>query len=120
MNEAGEIQSLSSPFEPSVDPIKFTKKPKIREMTKDSMQAYLGSYELSGIELKIYFIGDSTLTFFIPGQPEYKLLPTGKDLFAFEALTGYSIKFIRDENNEVNEILLQQPNGNFKAKRKKN
>ncbi len=119
MNEAGDIQSLSSPFEPTVDPIAFTKKPKIKEMSKDSMEVFLGNYELSGMELKVYFKGDSTLTFFVPGQPEYKLLPMGKDLFTFEALQGFSIKFIRQDNNEVNEILLQQPNGNFKAKRKK-
>ena len=119
MNEAGDIQSVSSPFEPTVEPIKFIRMPKFKEMSKDSMQVYLGTYELVGIEVKIYFKGDSTLTAFIPGQPEYELIPTGKDLFAIKLLPGFSIKFIRDDNNEVNEGLFQQPNGNFKATRKK-
>lgn len=119
MNEAGDIESLSSPFEPTVKPIEFVKKPKVKEMSKDSLQAYIGSYELSGMELKIYFKGDSTLTFFVPGQPEYELLPTGKDLFSIKVLAGFSIKFVRDESNKVVAMISQQPNGNFKATRKK-
>lgn len=119
MNEAGDIESLSSPFEPTVKPIEFVKKPKVKEMSKDSLQAYIGSYELSGMELKIYFKGDSTLTFFVPGQPEYELLPTGKDLFSIKVLAGFSIKFVRDESNKVVAMISQQPNGNFKATKKK-
>ena len=119
MNEAGDIESLSSPFEPTVKPIEFVKKPKVKEMSKDSLQAYIGSYELSGMELKIYFKGDSTLTFFVPGQPEYELLSTGKDLFSIKTLAGFSVKFVRDENNKVVAMISQQPNGNFKATKKK-
>ena len=117
-NEAGDIESVSSSIEPTVDPIKFTRKPKVKQMSKDSMQAYIGTYELSGIEIKVYFKGDSTLTAFVPGQPEYELIPTGKDLFNIKLLSGYAIQFTRNERNEVDAAIFQQPNGNFTIKRK--
>ena len=117
-NEAGNIESLSSQLEPSVKPIEFAKKPKIKDINKDSLTAYLGKYDLSGMELKIFFKGDSTLTLFVPGQPEYELQSVEKDLFAIKILSGFTIKFLRNEDNEITGLLSQQPNGTFKATKK--
>ena len=117
-NDAGNIESLSSILEPSVKAIEFIKKPKIKEINKDSLQVYLGKYDLNGTELKVFFRGDSTLTLFLPGQPEYELQWIEKDLFAIKILAGFTIKFLRNENNQVTGLLSQQPNGTFKAIKK--
>ena len=117
-NEAGNIESLSSQLEPSVKSIEFIKKSKIKDISKDSLKVYLGKYDLNGLELKVFFKGDSTLTLFAPGQPEYELQLVEKDLFGIKILKGFTIKFLRDENNEINGLLSQQPNGTFKATKK--
>ena len=117
-NEAGNIESLSSQLEPSVKSIEFIKKSKIKDISKDSLKVYLGKYDLNGLELKVFFKGDSTLTLFAPGQPEYELQLVEKDLFGIKILAGFTIKFLRDENNEINGLLSQQPNGTFKATKK--
>lgn len=118
-NTAGDIQSLSFPFEPTSRPIEFTRSPKPAEISKDSLQKYVGEYELAGITAKIYIKSDKTLFLFVPGQPEYELVPTDKNKFAIKSLAGYNVQFNTNEKNEVMEVLFIQPNGTFKATRKK-
>lgn len=62
--------------------------------------------------------GDETLYLFVPGQPEYELLATGKYNFSIKALEGYKLEFIEGEKEAIIEVLFIQPNGTFKAKRK--
>jgi CubicO group peptidase (beta-lactamase class C family) len=118
-NTAGDIQSLSFPFEPSSKPIEFVKTPKPTEISKDSLQKYVGEYELAGITTKIYIKNERTLFLFVPGQPEYELVPTDKNKFAIKSLAGYNVQFNANDKNEVVELLFIQPNGTFKATRKK-
>ena len=59
------------------------------------------------------------ITAFIPGQPIYDLLPIGTDLFTIKTLSGYTVKFDRDEMNIPIALMFQQPNGNFRAVKKK-
>lgn len=118
INDAGNIESLFTQLEPSVKALEFIKKPKIKDVNKDSLKVYLGLYDLSGMELKVFFKGDSTLTLFVPGQPEYELQYIEKDLFSLKILAGFTIKFLRNEDNEITGLLSQQPNGTFKATKK--
>ena len=55
---------------------------------------------------------------FVPGQPEYKLIPIDKDKFSLKGLNGFSVQFNRNNKNEIIEMLSIQPNGTFKAKKK--
>ena len=83
------------------------------------MQQYEGEYDLGGTALKVYLKGDKTLYLFVPGQPEYELVPVDKDKFSIKILKGFTVQFNRDDNKEVSELLSIQPNGTFKAKKKK-
>ncbi len=113
---SGYIESASLTLESTVKPIVFTRSSK--EIANDSLQAYTGEYEISNITIKVYTKTDSSLYMFVPGQPEYKLIPIDKDKFSLKGLNGFSVQFNRNNKNEIIEMLSIQPNGTFKAKKK--
>ncbi len=118
-NPAGEIASVRMPLEPALPkPIVFTRSPKIKLLSADQLQKYTGEYVIAGVTIKVYTRGD-TLLFFVPGQPEYQLANVGPDKFALKALNGYFAQFVFDEKGIVIGLQAIQPNGTFKATRKK-
>lgn len=119
MNEAGDINAIQMQFEDELKPMEFARKPRPKELSKDELKKYEGSYELGpGVEAKFYIKGEKTLYAFIEGQPEYELVPTDKNTFVIKVLSGYSVKFEENEKGEVTAASFIQPNGTFKAKKK--
>ena len=119
MNIAGDIESAAINFEPSLKPILFTKSPKPKETTKEELHEYEGEYDLNGVALKIYIKNEKVLYLFVPGQPEYELTPIDKDKFSIKILQGFKVQFNRDDKQQIAELLSIQPNGTFKAIKKK-
>ncbi len=117
MDESGDIATASLPLEGPVKPIVFTKGPKAKPMSKDSLARYVGDYSLSGATVKVYVKGENTLYVFVPGQPEYELIPTDKDKFAIKILPAYKVEFSGNAKGEISELVFIQPNGTFKATR---
>lgn len=113
---SGYIESASLTLESAVKPIVFIRSSK--EISNDSLQAYTGEYEIGNITIKVYTRTDSSLYMFVPGQPEYKLIPIDKDKFSLKGLNGFSVQFNRNGKNVIIEMLSIQPNGTFKAKKK--
>lgn len=117
---AGEITGLTAPLQPGLKDIEFRRKAKAKDIAKDDLQKYAGEYELSPeMAAKFYIKGEKTLYAFIEGQPEYELVPTGDDKFDLKILKGYSVQFEKADNGEITAVSFVQPNGTFKAKRKK-
>jgi len=54
----------------------------------------------------------------VPGQPDYELVPLGKDKFGLKVAPGYFVQFDVNDKTETTALTFQQPNGNFKAKKK--
>ncbi|RLD30045.1 MAG: serine hydrolase [Bacteroidetes bacterium] len=118
-NNAGEISGLKAKIEPALtDPIEFKRKPNTIEVDKTILEKYIGEYELAGTVIKFYIKNDDTLYLFVAGQPEYQLLSTAKHKFALKILDGFKLEFFEDDKGAINEVLMIQPNGSFKAKRK--
>ena len=115
---AGKIESIFLPVEQSIKPLEFTYKPKAKALSKEDLEKYVGEYELAGITAKVYLKG-TTLFVFVPGQPEYETIATGNHTFKLKALDGFSVKFEVTDKNEVTAASFMQPNGTFKAPRKK-
>ena len=115
---AGKIESILLPVEASLKPIEFSYKPKAKAVSKEDLEKYAGEYELAGIVAKVYLKG-TTLFVFVPGQPEYETIATGNHSFKLKALDGFSVKFDVTDKNEVTAASFIQPNGTFKAPRKK-
>ena len=87
-------------------------------MGKDELEKYVGEYELPGTTAKVYLKG-TVLFVFVPGQPEYETIAIGNHSFKLKALDGFSVKFEVTDKNEVTGVSFIQPNGTFKAPRKK-
>ncbi|MCF6296024.1 MAG: serine hydrolase [Flavobacteriaceae bacterium] len=118
-NNAGEISGLKSKIEPALpDPIEFKRKPNTIKVDKATLEKYIGEFELAGTIMKFYIKNDDTLYLFVAGQPEYQLLATAKHKFALKILEGFKLEFFEDDKGAINEVLMIQPNGSFKAKRK--
>jgi CubicO group peptidase (beta-lactamase class C family) len=117
LNVMGEVESLSAPFESGLQPIVFKKGSQIAAVAVTDLKKYEGEYELMGATVKVYTKGE-TLYVFVPGQPEYELVPNDKHKFALKVISGYYVQFFTDDKGEVTELTFIQPNGNFKATRK--
>ncbi|HEV3324524.1 MAG TPA: serine hydrolase [Puia sp.] len=120
MDQAGAITSVSMNLEGTLGkPIVFTRTPKATALTAAELQKYAGEYLFGGtVTSKVYIKNGQTLFLFVPGQPEYELVPVGADKFSFKTLTGFAIQFVVDDKGEVTGLLAIQPNGTFKASRK--
>lgn len=116
--EDGKISTVAIQLEPSLkQPVRFSLKPKAKALDATSLIKYIGEYEIGKMLTKVYSKGD-VLYVFVPGQPEYETIYLGDDTFKLKALDGYSIQFemIQGESRSMRFI---QPNGTFKAVRKK-
>ena len=116
-NSRGDFIALEIQMEPTVKDILFEKLPPA--IGKNELQKYVGDYDLNGTNVKVYIKGDKTLVAFIPGQTDYELVPAKEDEFDLKIAKGYSVKFEVNEKKEVLSMTFVQPNGNFKATRKK-
>ena len=119
INNKGDIASIETQMEPAVKDIVFTKLPPVIKLEKTDLQKYTGEYQLNNVVVKVYIKGDNTLMVLVPGQPDYELVPTKKDEFDFKTLQGFSLKFEVNEKNEVASLSFVQPNGVFKATKRK-
>ena len=116
-NVAGDISAMKAQIEPALsDPIEFKRTPNTIEVDEETLQSYVGKYELMGTEIKVYIKGEDVLYVFVPGQPEYELLAIDKHKFNFKILDGFKVEFT-EENGKIVSLTFIQPNGNFTAKR---
>ncbi len=114
----GDITNVESQLEQGVKNIIFEKLPPEIKIGKADLGKYTGDYNLSGGTVKVYIRDPETLMVLVPGQPDYELVPAGEHLFNLKIAKGYSVKFDL-ENNMVIALSFIQPNGIFKADRKK-
>jgi CubicO group peptidase (beta-lactamase class C family) len=115
-NESGEISKGAVKMEAVLPPIEFKREASKIDVSKADLESYPGEYVLGGLTSKVYLKG-STLYLFVPGQPEYELIPTGENKFSIKILEGFKLEFIKS-GKDVIELMFIQPNGTFKAKRK--
>ncbi|MNU77858.1 Beta-lactamase precursor [compost metagenome] len=112
----GKIESISMQLdEPGKNTVFTRSTPKIN-ISGDELAKYVGDYDLQGQTIKVYLKG-KTLMLLVPGQPDYETVSVGNDTFDFVIVKGYSLKFTV-ENGKSTTVIIQQPNGNFTAKRK--
>jgi CubicO group peptidase (beta-lactamase class C family) len=117
-NDAGEIDFISTKIEPSVKPVEFKRVQAEIAVDKGILEKYAGEYAIGEVVSKVYIKNDKTLYLFVPGQPEYELVPVGVNKFSIKILEGYKIEFTVAENGNINGLLFIQPNGTFKATKK--
>ncbi|MES2005447.1 MAG: serine hydrolase [Bacteroidota bacterium] len=118
MNEGGDIAYVTQLFEAALEPFKFIKTPKPKEITKEELEKYTGEYIMGAATCKVYIKDNKTLFVVVPGQPDYELIPVDTNKFALKVISGYYVQFDLNEKAESIALTFLQPNGNFKAKKK--
>jgi CubicO group peptidase (beta-lactamase class C family) len=119
-NTKGDVDALTMPLEAQTADIVFEKKPPARLSDPAFLKAVSGTYVLvdqPSVTVTVALEGDA-LTALVPGQPPYNLEPYRGTEFRFRELTGYSIRFLPDAKDVVDEILVIQPDGVYRGKRK--
>jgi len=101
-----------------VKKIDFLRKDIPAKITKSELEKYTGDYEVNGTAIKVYTKGE-TLYISTAGQPEFETVAIGNNQFKLKAVDGYSLRFELNDRNEVTALYLVQPNGTFKADKKK-
>lgn len=113
----GKITSLSSEFDPS-GAVVFERQVKKVELAEDAMKKYIGEYDLMGTTVTVS-VKNNTLFVLVPGQTDYETVSVGNHTFNLTVAKGYSVVFEVDTKDQVLSLSFVQPNGTFKATRKK-
>ncbi|MEO1029928.1 MAG: serine hydrolase [Bacteroidota bacterium] len=116
-NVAGDIDDLKASIEPMTDAIAFKRTPNTIDVDAKTLEQYVGLYDLMGTEVKAYIKDENVLYVFVPGQPEYELVPTAEHKFNFKVLEGFKIEFL-ETDGKIDQVKFIQPNGTFVAKKK--
>ncbi|WP_372756443.1 serine hydrolase [Mariniflexile sp.] len=114
-NDNGDIANVKLKLEPTIDALTFERRIEEVAVSKDTLNNYIGTYLLSGLEIQVYFKTER-LMLFVPGQPEYSLTPIAESEFIIKGLSGYKVQFLQE--HDVKSLVLHQPNGIFTAKMK--
>lgn len=110
----GEVDRLTVPFEPSVEPIAFKKLPPARLTDAGFLEQLAGEYAMAdnpAFKMAVTLNG-STLSLTLPGQPPLELEPAHGTTFNLKGLSGFSARFVLTEGKPV-ELKVLQPNGVF-------
>lgn len=116
----GEIESVFiTGIQPGLKPLSFERAPTTEKVTPEQLKKYLGDYAIGEMTAKVYVKTGETLFLFVDGQPEYELLYLGSHKFSIKTLPDFKLEFLESAGGAFNEITVRQPNGTFKAVRKK-
>jgi len=112
----GNVARLEAPFESTLEPIVFDKKPDARLSDAAYLQKFAGKYVLIEQVITISLRGN-VLFAAVPGSPDMELVPGLADEFTLKQMKVVSLRFKMDEKGSVTAIELIQPGGIFEAKR---
>jgi CubicO group peptidase (beta-lactamase class C family) len=111
----GDITALTVPFEPSVEPLRFERRPDARARDPEVLRRLCGTYTMGPIEVVVAQQGDHVLTVATPGAPPVEL-QAGRGLrFEVKGQPGITAEFELDETGAVVR-LVAQPLGIFRPK----
>jgi CubicO group peptidase (beta-lactamase class C family) len=111
----GDITALTVPFEPSVVPLRFERRPDARARDPEVLRRLCGTYTMGPIEVVVAQQGDHVLTVATPGAPPFEL-QAGRGLrFEVKGQPGITAEFELDETGAVVR-LVAQPLGIFRPK----
>jgi CubicO group peptidase (beta-lactamase class C family) len=110
----GEVDRLTVPLEPSVQPIAFKKLPPARLTDAGFLRQLAGDYAMAenpAFKMAVTLNG-STLSITLPGQAALELEPAHGLTFNLKGLSGFSARFVVEQGKPV-QLKLIQPNGVF-------
>jgi CubicO group peptidase (beta-lactamase class C family) len=115
----GDVEKFTVPLQGADKEIEFKKELKMLAVTKTELEKYEGEYELGPQSIRFAVKNNNVLWAMITGQPDYELVPVKKDEFNLKIMKGYSVRFEANDSGKIVAAYFIQPNGTFKATRKK-
>jgi len=114
----GKVEGAAiSMDDPSGNPVEFKRQPIATEVSETQLQAYVGTYSISGMTINIT-VKDGILFMDVPGQTNYETIAQGNHYFKLKILNGFAIRFEMDEGAaRASAMYAIQPNGTFKGTR---
>lgn len=112
----GRVASLTVPLESTADDIVFKKRPEARYYDPEFLKKLTGNYVLLNQASTVSLQGN-TLTFYVPGQPLYELVPDLGDEFYLKQVPVIRVRFVFGPKGEVTGLETIQPNGVFDFKK---
>jgi len=112
----GRIARLEAPFEATLDPIVFDKRPDPRLFDRAYLEKLVGRYRLVDQIITISLKGD-TLTASIPGQAAYEMVPDLGGEFYFKRMKTIGVKFLMNDEGDAEALELIQPDGIYRVER---
>ena len=109
----GDVNALTVPFEPLVEPLRFDRRPDTRG--PEVLRRLCGTYAMGPIEVTVALRGGRTLTIAAPGNPPLDLEPVGGLRFGVQGQPAVTAEFELDDNGAVTR-LIAQPLGIFLPK----
>jgi CubicO group peptidase (beta-lactamase class C family) len=116
-NLKGNIESVEAPFEPTVAPIVFGRRPDRQLLDSGYIARFVGRYLMSGDTARVSQRGN-TLVLTLPRQGgAVDLVGDRRNEFNLKGREGYSAEFVLDDRGAVSEARFKQPNGVFIARK---
>jgi hypothetical protein len=112
-NPDGDITALTVPLEPSVEPLRFDRRPDVRDAAV--LGRLCGSYVMGPIEVVVAQRSDQVLTATTPGAPPFELQPVRDLRFEVKGQPGITVEFELDEAGSVVRLVVQ-PLGVFRPR----
>jgi CubicO group peptidase (beta-lactamase class C family) len=101
---SGDIASLTTPIEPNVDPISFTRQPPAEMRERTFLDKLAGEYD--GVApVKIVLRDDNVLQYSVLGNVR-ELIPVRGTYFRVKGLTGAAVEFLRNPAGEVERMAI--------------
>ncbi|HET9266014.1 MAG TPA: serine hydrolase [Vicinamibacterales bacterium] len=110
----GEVDRLTVPFEPAVEPISFRKRPPARLTDAAFLGQLAGDYAMvdnPAFKMSVTLTG-SALSLTLPGQAPIELEPAHGSSFRLKGLSGFAARFVLEAGNPTT-LKVIQPNGVF-------
>lgn len=111
----GDVVALTVPFEPSVDAIRFVRKPDPRGSDPELLRTLVGTYVMGPIELEVTLKTDSTLTVAEQKSPAVELVPRRDLRFGVKGSVSGTVEFVLASDGSVEKVIVQ-PTGVFVPK----
>ncbi|MEM5773441.1 MAG: serine hydrolase, partial [Anaerolineaceae bacterium] len=109
MDDQGNIERVSSPFDVTVKPIVFTRVPDDAMKQRGFLEQFEGEYELMGQTLRIALKGEDALCASGPGMPEMELVPYRGTTFTLKGMEVVSLEFKMNGGEKAAEVVMTQP-----------
>ena len=114
----GAVASLRVRLEAELPALRFAKRPEARLRDPKFLVQFAGSYRLVHQDIRVT-LRDKTLSVTLPDKPRLELVPRRGLRFNINGRPGFAVVFEMDKSGQVKALVFDQPNGRFRARRKK-